>query len=294
MCDYPFEIISASTSVSKPFSYDNSIINARNIDILPPAEIALHAHTYYKIIYVFDCDSFITYIDDCAISFLPNHIYFSPPDTLHSPNNQFSGTISSSGVKFYVNDKLLSDKLGNAPFYVRSDASLDSLFSDIAKISKEKDISKTNLLYSLTSDLISKLCSVKRLPLVSKESGQYDTSFIKVLRYMYANCDREIDLEELANIAHMERTAFAKKFKLLYKITPINYLYSIRLSRSLDLLMSPEISITEIARRIGFKRATAFSSAFVRAFGMTPTEYRDKATMRMFPPYSFKKEIEFI
>ena len=168
---------------------------------------------------------------------------------------------------------------------MQCDTVLHSLFSDIAEISKEKDVSKTDLLYSLFSDLISKLCSAKRLPLVSKESCQYDTSFINVLKYMYANCDKEIDLEELANIAHMERTAFAKKFKSLYKITPINYLYSIRLSRSLDLLMLPNISISEIARKIGFKRATAFSSAFVRAFGMTPTEYRDKAILRMFPPY---------
>ena len=104
MNGFPFEIISASSSVTKAYAIDNSIIKTRNVDSIPPTEIALHSHPYYSIIYVDDCDSFTTYIDGCPITHLPGYAYFNPPGTLHSPKNQFGGMFSSVGLKFYIKE----------------------------------------------------------------------------------------------------------------------------------------------------------------------------------------------
>ncbi len=279
MRDFPFEIISVSSSTTQAFAIDNSIISTRNVDTLPPTEIALHSHPYCSIIYVIDCDTFTTYIDGCAINYMPGNIYFNPPDTLHSPKNQFSGMFSSASLKCYITDNALAEKLGNLPFRTKCDAKLKALFERNIHLSKSSEADSLLYIYENTENIFKELATSSK-SLISPEEDVYDSRFIKVLKYMYANCERDIDLGELAKVAHMERTAFAKKFKLLYKITPINYLYSIRLSRSLDYLMTENPPITEIAKIVGFKRATAFTAAFTRTFGMTPTEYRGKVSER--------------
>ena len=275
MRDFPFEIISSSSSVTQAFSADNSIINTRNVDTVPPMEIALHAHPYYSLIYVADCDLFTTYIDGCATGYLPGHVYFNPPDTLHSPKNRFSGMVSSVSLKLYISDNSLAEELGYLPFCVKCDEELKALFSKSILLTNTIEPDSLSRLYENTESILGKLISSSKC-IIQSEGDVYDTHFIRVLKYMHKNCARDIDLGELANVAHMERTAFARKFKSLYKITPINYLYSIRLSRSLDYLMSPDMPIAEIAGMVGFRRATAFTAAFTRTFAMTPTEYRDR------------------
>ena len=275
MRDFPFRLISSTSSVSPAFSADNSIIKTRNVDTLPPTEIALLAHPYCNVFYVCDCDIFKTYIDDCEMNYLPGNIYFNPPDTLHSPRNQFCGMLSSVSLKFYISDSCLAEKLGSVPFRTECDDEFRELFQKSIYYTKSSESASLSLLYENTESILNRLITAPK-HLICTRDDAYDSRFIKVLKYMYANCGRDIDLGELANVAHMERTAFAKKFKSLYKITPINYLYSIRLSRSLDYLMTNDPPITEIAKIVGFKRATAFTASFTRTFGMTPTEYREK------------------
>lgn len=279
----PLDIISVSMSRTPAYYRDNSIINTRNVDTIPPTDIALHSHPFFSTIYVTDCEAFTTYVDDCELRFSPGKLYIFPPGTLHSPKNQFAGVFSTVNIKLYVNDSALAEQLGSVPFSISGNEEILKLLRIIGDFSKLTDAERNELLRDKVAELI-RLILAENRSLIVNTSAEYDLKFIKVLKYMYAHCDRELDLEELSFVAHMERTAFAKKFKAMYKITPINYLYSIRLSRSLDLLMSPEIPITKIAKMVGFKRATAFSTAFVRAFGMSPTEYREILETKKFPP----------
>ena len=46
------------------------------------------------------------------------------------------------------------------------------------------------------------------------------------------------------------------------------------LARSRRYLLEEQVSIDEIARRLGFSEASAFNHAFKRWFGLGPTEFR--------------------
>lgn len=268
------DILMIAESYHVPFHSDNSIINTRNIDTVPPENLSLHAHSYYHFYYISDCDSFESTINDCKLTFKPRTLYVFPPNTLHSPANHYSGYVAGISIMLNINDAELRNKLGSIPFSINANEELLLMFRSIVNTLKYPDIELQKILDEKVLKLIHRILTERRYEIVN-ENPQYDLYFMNVLHYMYANCDRELSLDELANVAHMHRTAFARKFKDIYKITPINYLYSIRLSRSLDLLMSPKLTIAKIAKRVGFKRATAFSTAFVRAFGMSPTEYRE-------------------
>lgn len=55
---------------------------------------------------------------------------------------------------------------------------------------------------------------------------------------------------------------------------PMTYLARWRLTIAGDLLLDPTKTVAEVARAIGYEDPFAFSSAFRRRTGLTPTEYR--------------------
>jgi len=66
------------------------------------------------------------------------------------------------------------------------------------------------------------------------------------------------------------RTLFREKMGL----SPKRYQLKIRLERAAQLLSSTRTPVSDVARQVGFKTTAAFSSAFARAYGHPPTQYR--------------------
>lgn len=63
-------------------------------------------------------------------------------------------------------------------------------------------------------------------------------------------------------------------FKKVYGLSPRKYLTQIKLNETKHLLTFPELSITEISRRVGYKNVSHFSRQFKRWTNKTPLEYR--------------------
>jgi AraC-like DNA-binding protein len=61
------------------------------------------------------------------------------------------------------------------------------------------------------------------------------------------------------------------------KITGINftdYLARLRIERAKNLLLNPNLRISEIAFEVGFQSLTHFNRVFKRVLGQSPTDYR--------------------
>ena len=72
----------------------------------------------------------------------------------------------------------------------------------------------------------------------------------------------------------MSRSAFAAAFKTRTGDTPLGYLTSWRIYRAKTLLGDTELNLHEIAGRVGYDAAAAFSRAFVRHEGTSPGAWR--------------------
>ncbi len=55
------------------------------------------------------------------------------------------------------------------------------------------------------------------------------------------------------------------------------YLTALRMQRASELLRDTTLSIYEVASRVGYDSDIAFTKAFKRAMGTTPTRYRKSA-----------------
>jgi AraC-like DNA-binding protein len=72
----------------------------------------------------------------------------------------------------------------------------------------------------------------------------------------------------------MSRSAFPRHFSTVVGQSPTSYLISARLRRGAQLLRQTDAPLAAIARRVGYSTEFAFSSAFRREYGVSPSRFR--------------------
>jgi AraC-like DNA-binding protein len=98
------------------------------------------------------------------------------------------------------------------------------------------------------------------------------------LRTLHADISHRWTLQELAEVSHMSRSAFAATFKARVGSAPLEYLIQWRMSVARDALRRQSMTITELATAIGYESESAFSTAFRRVVGISPAAFRKEQT----------------
>lgn len=90
----------------------------------------------------------------------------------------------------------------------------------------------------------------------------------------------------LAEEVAMSRSAFAARFKELVGESPMQYVTWWRMNVALAQLKEEDISVGELADRLGYQSEAAFSRAFKRTIGMSPGAARSGQQRRILPPHA--------
>jgi AraC-like DNA-binding protein len=94
------------------------------------------------------------------------------------------------------------------------------------------------------------------------------------ISHLEANYQEPINLDGLAQIAHMSKRNFIRSFQSAMRVSPIAYLIQLRVTRGASLLRSTELSVTEVAFKVGFNDSNYFTRQFSKLLNITPSEYR--------------------
>lgn len=92
------------------------------------------------------------------------------------------------------------------------------------------------------------------------------------LRALHANVARPWTVDRLASIACMSRASFAAEFTRRLGQPPLAYLRTWRLTRARLALEKGGTTVARVASEAGYRSQSAFSQAYRRAFGASPTE----------------------
>jgi transcriptional regulator GlxA family with amidase domain len=101
-----------------------------------------------------------------------------------------------------------------------------------------------------------------------------DERLAEVLGWAREHLDAPLTVEILAARALMSQRSFARRFSAATGSTPHAWVLSQRLHRAEELLETADLSIEEVARRVGFGTAATLREQFVRRRGVPPREYR--------------------
>lgn len=109
-----------------------------------------------------------------------------------------------------------------------------------------------------------------------------DPPLQRALQLLHADPARPWTVATLAAEVGLSRPALARRFAEQLGEPPIGYLTRWRIDLAADLLANPAVTLTQVARQVGYSDGFALSTAFKRITGASPTEHR-RATTPKFP-----------
>ena len=90
----------------------------------------------------------------------------------------------------------------------------------------------------------------------------------------------KIRVNDIAKYIGINRSYLTKIFTRKMGVSPQEYLMEYRMNRGKELLTGTELSVQEIAQRIGYENPLTFSKMFKRTCGLSPRHYRQRETGR--------------
>lgn len=109
---------------------------------------------------------------------------------------------------------------------------------------------------------------------ISWLAGMADKRIARALMAIYQEPEKEWDVALLARRAGLSRSGFAKLFLTRLGKTPMQYLRTWRMQLAQEALMSGDVTVTVLARNLGYQSEAAFREAFREATGHTPRLFR--------------------
>jgi AraC-like DNA-binding protein len=103
--------------------------------------------------------------------------------------------------------------------------------------------------------------------------GLADKRLAVAIRRMHESPTKTWTVAQLAKAAGLSRSTFFERFMRAVGVAPMEYLLGWRMALAKDLLRRKEISVAEVAERVGYGSASTFSVAFTRHVGLPPTHY---------------------
>lgn len=105
-------------------------------------------------------------------------------------------------------------------------------------------------------------------------AGLRDPLVGRALALLHAQPSRPWTLEELASQAAASRSALAERFAHLVGCPPIQYLTQWRMQLAAKRLADPGAKIASVAHEVGYESEAAFSRAFKKFVGRSPSQWR--------------------
>jgi len=125
------------------------------------------------------------------------------------------------------------------------------------------------------------LTEILRIHLASAPASQSgwllalrDPILAPALAALHADAGRKWTVAELARSSLVSASSLDQRFRDVLGMPPIRYLTVWRMHTARSLLSSTELSIAAVARRVGYDSEEAFSRAFKRVHGVSPSRWR--------------------
>src|ERR1043166_6795005 len=92
--------------------------------------------------------------------------------------------------------------------------------------------------------------------------------------FIRQNQAENLSLGQVAKAVNTSSFYFCKLFKKTTGLNFTNYVSRVRIEKAKNLLLNPNLRISEIAFEVGFQSLTHFNRVFKKIIGQAPTEYR--------------------
>ncbi|HSH93406.1 MAG TPA: helix-turn-helix domain-containing protein [Roseimicrobium sp.] len=95
-------------------------------------------------------------------------------------------------------------------------------------------------------------------------------------QYIQEHQTEDLSLGQVAKAVNTSTFYFCKMFKKVTGINFTDYISRLRIERAKNLLLNPNLRVSEIAFEVGFQSLTHFNRVFKKVVGQSPSEFRQQ------------------
>lgn len=149
------------------------------------------------------------------------------------------------------------------------------LFQELVDVSRN-GLNLTSFVYSasICRHLLMKIAWIHN----QNQRTETGLSIVQIQRYMKSRLNSNISLEELASISHCSKYHFAREYKRLTGVSPLQHFSEMKMEHACFLLEQTSLSMAEIASQLGYDDALYFSRVFRKSMGCSPSAFRKSIT----------------
>lgn len=124
-------------------------------------------------------------------------------------------------------------------------------------------------------DIWFEICKLgKNAPKAKREKNSKLSILKNMISFIQNNYGKDIRIADIAKAGAVGKTECCAIFKQYTNSTPCKYLTDYRLRKSAELLVSTDMTATEICFETGFSDSSYFTKIFGETFSCTPKQYR--------------------
>jgi AraC-like DNA-binding protein len=225
----------------------------------------------------------------------PNHLYLTPPFTLH--DDECDSRFSLYYIHFYeevANKESIFDKYA-FPVGIKASELDYSLTQRLLAINPERHLRYLDPeMYDNFPTFSEYLAHNNRMPVhsiietqgilhqlaakfmeqASAKADKKDSRINKCLQYIHENLDKNISVSDMANLSCLSEDHLIRLFKKNMNCTPLKYINLKKTEKAQLLLLTSNMPVRDIAMELLIENISYFNKLFKQHTGKTPGQYR--------------------
>ncbi len=113
-------------------------------------------------------------------------------------------------------------------------------------------------------------------PVTSNKGKNGGLQLERAIEYVEEHYQENFKILELAMECHMSETHFRRVFQEKMNMTPVEYVNFVRVKKACELIDKTDISMEEVAERVGFVTPSTFNRNFRRIIGTSPYQWKKR------------------
>lgn len=207
----------------------------------------------------------------------PGYFMFIPPNTLH--DHIQTSAEPATFLWWHFDCKVFNVidlfRLIDMPFMVKADqsAELERAFHEYMNVMRQEPSLKTMALRrSKMMEVLAYLFDAGENARKARVPRSAPDAFRQILQEVMTSVERRITLSELAGKYNLNATYLSNRFKAYYGMAPIAMHRQLQVERAKYLLGTQQMSVGEVAQRLGYSDPSVFSRFFTNKTSMAPSQ----------------------
>lgn len=252
-----------------------------------------HYHRHIEILYGIKGHCTI-YLDGKQYEFMPDEMVVINSDVVHRiyGNDEINSYLvikldlsviyefqdTSPEIKYVI--PFLMHNLDNKYIFTKDDLKDSDIKKWLFAINDEYNLKMFGYEIAMKSNAINVFLWILRCwnPGGSDDLYVYNNRIEKAktaLDFIHENYMNQISIIDIAEKCNMNYSYFSRFFKSYAKQSFNDYLNYVRISKAKKLLSSTNLSISDVAEKVGFTSSSYFISKFKKRAGLTPAQFRE-------------------